>query len=133
MLGVFIAFDSTYTAGAAVLLGLAFYLIASGCSFFGLLTTRGARRLGNASYGIYLLQGLVLTLAFSIARARNIALGSAIGHWSMVLLCAVVLVGISAAAHIGIERTGIALGRRLVRALGARPRAPIQAAMPPRF
>lgn len=114
MLGVFVAFDSTYTAGAAILLGLAFYLIASGCSFFGLLTTRAARRLGNASYGIYLLQGLVLTLAFSIAQARGIALASAIGHWSMVLSCAVVLVGISAAAHIGIERTGIALGRRLM-------------------
>lgn len=114
MLGVFVAFDSTYTAGAAILLGLAFYLIASGCSFFGLLTTRAARRLGNASYGIYLLQGLVLTLAFSFARVRSVALASAIGHWSMVLLCGVVLVGISAAAHIGIERTGIALGRRLM-------------------
>jgi peptidoglycan/LPS O-acetylase OafA/YrhL len=114
---VFIAFDSSYTAGVAALLGGAFYLIASGCSFFGFLTNQPARRLGNVSYGIYLLQGLILTLVFSIDRARNLVLASPLGYWSMVLLCAVLLVAVATFAHVGIERTGIELGKRLGRAM----------------
>jgi peptidoglycan/LPS O-acetylase OafA/YrhL len=114
---VFISFDSSYTAGATVLLGCAFFLIASGCSFFGVLMSRPARRLGDVSYGIYLLHGLVLTLVFSVEWARELSLGSPLGHWSMILLCAVLLVLVATFTHVWVERTGIELGRRLGRAL----------------
>lgn len=39
-----------------------FHLLTSGATLFGLIELRAARRLGNISYGIYLLQGLVPTL-----------------------------------------------------------------------
>jgi peptidoglycan/LPS O-acetylase OafA/YrhL len=69
------------------------------------------------SYGIYLLQGLVLTLVFSIAQARNLVLASPLGYWSMVLLCAVLLVVVATCTHVAVERTGIELGKRLGRAM----------------
>jgi MFS superfamily sulfate permease-like transporter len=42
---VFFSFHTVYTFWPVVLLGGAFYLIAAGCSFFGLFTSRSARRL----------------------------------------------------------------------------------------
>jgi peptidoglycan/LPS O-acetylase OafA/YrhL len=114
---VFIVCDSGYTVSAAILLGGAFYLIASGCTVFGVLASRPARRLGDVSYGIYLLQGLVLTEVFSIDDIREIARGSSIGHWSMMLLCAILLITIATLTHVGIERTGIELGKSIGRAV----------------
>jgi peptidoglycan/LPS O-acetylase OafA/YrhL len=121
---VFVGFDNVFHSVALVLIGIVFYLIASGCSLFGLLTGRPARRLGDVSYGIYLLQGLVFTLVFSSAWARSIALSSPLGHWSIVLLCATLLVALATATHILIERPGIELGKRIAQALNKRSKKP---------
>lgn len=114
---VFVACRSSFNCGAIILLGGAFYLIASGCTIFGLLTSRAARRLGDVSYGIYLLQGLVLTVVFSFSLVQGIALGSPLGHWGIVLLCATLLIVVATLTHVGIERTGIELGKRSGRVL----------------
>jgi len=119
----FMSFSSSYTVGAIILLGGAFFLVASGCSVFGILTSRPARRLGDVSYGIYLLQGLILTVVFSSERVREFALASAIGHWAMILLCAILLVLVATLTHVWIERTGIEFGKRLGRALRREARA----------
>jgi len=118
--GVFLASASqgdSYRAGAVILLGGAFYLIASGCSFFGVLTSRPARRLGNVSFGIYLLQGLVLTLVFSVGWTSKLVLAGPLGYWCMVLVCAALLVAVATLAHVWVERTGIELGKRLGQAI----------------
>lgn len=104
---------SIYSVGPIVLLGTCFFLIASGCTVFGLLTSRPARRLGEISYSLYLLQGLLLAAVLRPEPMRAVALGSPLGYWLMVLLCTVLLVAVSAATHALIERPGIALGRRL--------------------
>jgi peptidoglycan/LPS O-acetylase OafA/YrhL len=101
-----------HSAGEILLLGGVFYLVTCGCSFFGLLTCRPARRLGDISYGIYLLQNLVFSGVFSIGWARRIALASPLGHWSMLLLSAVLLILIATFTHVWIERPGIDLGKR---------------------
>lgn len=64
-----------------------FYLVICGTTFFGLLGTRAAHRLGNISYGIYLLQGLALTVAFSPGFIRNTVTSSPWRYWSFSLLC----------------------------------------------
>lgn len=116
----FAGFSSAYGAGPIILLGLTFFLVASGCTVFGLLTCRPARRLGDVSYSIYLLQGLVLAAVFRPAPMREIALGSPLGFWSLVLLCTLLLVAVSGVTYALVERPGIALGRRIVASL---PRA----------
>ena len=99
-----------------LILGGAFLLIASGADLFGLLRTRPARRLGNVSYGIYLLQGPILAVAAAIGSVRNLDLRSPLGHWTVTLLEAVALVSLATCTHVWIERPGIDLGRRLLAA-----------------
>jgi peptidoglycan/LPS O-acetylase OafA/YrhL len=84
-----------------------------GCDLFGLLLTMPARRLGNASYGIYLLQGLVLAWMFAIAPVRAFALASAVQYWVVIFACALLLVLGASVAHHFIEQPGIRLGRRV--------------------
>ena len=116
VVAVFAAFPVAYATGPVILLGLAFFLVASGCTVFGLLASRAARRLGDVSYGIYLLQGLVLALVLRPLRAASLA--SPVQHWALVLVCAALLVVLATATHALVERPGIALGKRVAAALG---------------
>jgi peptidoglycan/LPS O-acetylase OafA/YrhL len=82
-------YPTAFDIGPVAVLAAAFYLIVSGCTVFGILTTRAARRLGDVSYGIYLQQGLVLALMFASAGARTITLASpcSIGSWRFSAPC----------------------------------------------
>jgi peptidoglycan/LPS O-acetylase OafA/YrhL len=100
-------------AGAIVILGGIFFLIVCGANIFGLLLMRPVRRIGNISYGIYLLQGLVLAIFFAFPLTRNSALASPLEHWAAVLMCAVWLVVFATVMHAVVERPGIEAGRRI--------------------
>ena len=115
LLAATIAFCPTYSPASIVLLGLVFSLVVGDCSMFGLLTSRPARRLGDISYGIYLLQGLTLMACFKPALLRDWATASPIGHWLVLFLSAVLLIALATAAHVMIEVPGIKLGRRATR------------------
>lgn len=115
-------FDGVLQAPVILLLGAAFYLIVSGASLFGLLHSRPARRLGDMSYSIYLLHGLLLAAAFSLAPLKALFLSSGSGHWAVTLVAGLAVVAASALTHRYIELPGIALGKA-VAALAARPRA----------
>jgi peptidoglycan/LPS O-acetylase OafA/YrhL len=111
--------EGTYSPLPIIILAAFFFLLVSGADIFGVLSSGPARRLGNVSYGIYILQGLVLTVILSNDATRNFALSSPIRHWIMVLICALLLFVISAATHLKIERTGMELGKRVARFLSA--------------
>ena len=96
-------------------LGIIFYLIVSGGDLFGLLRTRAAVRLGNVSYGIYLLQGLALGCVFQWPGLRQYEVHSPLVHWAMSLLAATLLLCLATATHVWIERPGIEVGRRLAK------------------
>jgi len=118
---LFIAFDEAHSVVPLVLIGLVFWLIVSGCDCFGLLSVRASQRLGNISYGIYLLQGLVLNRVFAVEELRHYALQSALHYWIILAISAILLVFAASIAHVTIERPGIALGQRLSRRLFATP------------
>ncbi len=120
---VFVVWPDVLGVPSLLALGAAYYLIASGCTLFGLLLTRAAQRLGHISYGIYLLQGLALTAAFAPAPLRAFALHSAWQFWTVIALAAALLVSAAAMAHLAVERPGIALGRRVANGLFGRPAA----------
>lgn len=113
IIGVFSGFTNANAAAPILLLGVAFFLITQGRDVFGLLSCRAARRLGDMSYGVYLLQGLVLWLVFSSDAVRAFALASAEQYWLTVSLVVTTLVVVAGATHLLIERPGIALGRRI--------------------
>ncbi|MFM0285985.1 acyltransferase family protein [Paraburkholderia megapolitana] len=96
-----------------VLTGVAFYLICSGASFFGVLRLKAAGRLGHTSYGIYLMQGLPMTLLFWNERFKTWAVRSADHYWISLFLCAFVLCILSALTYVLIERPFIAIGKHL--------------------
>jgi peptidoglycan/LPS O-acetylase OafA/YrhL len=102
-----------YAAIPVILLGIFFVYVAGGTTLFGLLLTRPARRLGDISYGIYLLQGPVLFLAYAIPASKELSAASPLGHWSVAALAGCVLVAIATAAHVYIERPAIEFGRRV--------------------
>ena len=108
-------FATAFLTVPVLLMGLCFYLVVSGGALFGLLTSRGAIRLGDISYGTYLLQGLVLRGVFDIPGIETFALQSPLAYWCVLLAGAVVLIMVATITHVAIERPGIALGKRLIK------------------
>ncbi|PRH37777.1 acyltransferase family protein [Burkholderia gladioli] len=98
-----------------VLIGVTFYLICSGASMFGVLHLRSAERLGHISYGIYLIQGIPMTLLYWHPEFKAWAIHSTAHYWLSLLICAVVLCVIASIAHVTIERPFIAIGKRLAK------------------
>jgi peptidoglycan/LPS O-acetylase OafA/YrhL len=94
------------------LVGASFYLICSGASLFGLLKLKAAQRLGHISYGIYLIQGIPMTLLFWQQGFRNWAVGSALHYWLALLICAGTLCIVASVTYALIERPFIEIGRR---------------------
>ncbi len=118
LLLVFVIFQTAYRAVPVLLLGIVFYLIISGSSIFGLLRARASRRLGDISYGIYLLQGIVLYFVFSSEPIKSFALASPARHWSVIFLCALILMAVAAVTHHFVELRGIRVGKHLAVLVG---------------
>ncbi|WP_244826070.1 acyltransferase [Caballeronia sp. TF1N1] len=98
------------------LVGIAFFCIANGASFAGLLRLKSAERLGHISYGIYLLQGLPMTLLFWHEPFRAWATQSSVHYWLALFLCALILCTMASLTYAGLERPFISLGKSLGRA-----------------
>ncbi len=78
------------------LLTLAFSLIACGNDIFGLLSWRPSRVLGEITYSLYLLHGIVLYSLFCVLLGVPVASGLAREmHWLAVVLVTPVLVAVS--------------------------------------
>ncbi len=108
-------FPSAHGPGAIVVLAALFALVASGCSVFGGLLTRGVLRLGDMSYSLYLLHGVVLSAVFSSGTIKSFALSSPMRYWMVVALCGLILVALSTVTLVAVERPGIVFGRALGR------------------
>ncbi len=108
-------FGTAYQTAPFLILWGIFLLITSGCSVFGLLASRAARRLGELSFGIYLLHGIVLHAFFNDQSVDNFARSSTIDFWVMVALVAMLSALAAMAAHLLVEVPGINFGRNLSR------------------
>jgi peptidoglycan/LPS O-acetylase OafA/YrhL len=108
-----------------------FIPVACGNAVFGVLTNRAALLLGEISYGLYLLHGLLLTALFSfvfgVDRAKSL---SPLQHWSVIGGAAIALVLLASVAFKTIEQPAMrsvrgtrdwlfAMGLRLARGKAA--------------
>jgi len=109
-------------------LGLGFCLVASGCAFFGVLTWRVSRALGEWAYGIYLLQGLVLFTVFHFVLGGRPLRADA--FWLWIMAATPVLVALSALTYRWIEVPGIALTRRWAPTGRTKPDTSLRSAAP---
>lgn len=108
---VVLLFDGVYNTLPVLILGVAFALVVFDATLFGLLVTKPAKRLGDISYGIYLLQGPVLFLVFAPPSIRSLAAESAWVHWAVVMAAVLVLIMLATTTHVLIERPGIQAGQ----------------------
>lgn len=99
-----------------------FICVASGNSFFGLLHSRAALVLGEISFGIYLLHGIVLFAIYAFG--RGLLAGLPVGTVAMLVpvIAAPFVVLASATAHLWIELPGMEAGKRMAREFGNRTR-----------
>lgn len=90
-------FNSAFYERAELLYGGVFLIAASGNDLFGLLTSAGARKLGEISYGVYLLQGFVFYLAF-----RHLRLAPA-AHWIVASFALLALIAAATLTYHALE------------------------------
>lgn len=107
-------YDTAFSAAPLALLTLAFSLVASGASMFGLFTHTTSRLLGELTYGIYLLHGLLLFVLFRfVIGFETAAQFSPEAHWAAVLASVPLLLGTTLLTFRFVEQPAIAWGRRL--------------------
>lgn len=119
---------------ANLLVTLAFCTVACGNTVFGLLSNRPAIVLGDISYGIYLLHGLLLyaTFTFIIGLERASTFAPAM-HWGVVLLAAMAVVLAAALTYRFVESPAMRQTKRVAAWFRAKPRtiAVVAAPFPP--
>jgi peptidoglycan/LPS O-acetylase OafA/YrhL len=94
-------FNTAYNNYALFLYFLIFTIISLGNNMFGLLTSGPARKLGEISYSVYLLQGFFLYVAFGLFTPES---ETPFHHWAIDLFVVAGLVVISQLTFYLIER-----------------------------
>lgn len=117
----FALFPSAYGLLPSALLIAGFLLVVSGGDLWGLLASRPARRLGDVSFGVYMMQGPVLFAAFRPEAVRAAAGASPIAHWAAVFAAGCALVALATLLHRWVEQPGIRAGRALAARLAPLP------------
>lgn len=110
--GTVALFDTAYAPLPILGLSVVFIAVASGQDFRSALVARPVRWLGEVSYPVYLLHGILLWLML----AGNAALPAAVPGSGFLYAAALALIGallvvVSSLVHLTVERPGIALGR----------------------
>ncbi len=122
-------FEKSYAVVPTALVVTAFALIAGGNNLWGILTTTTSRLLGECSYGLYLLHGFVLFIAYRFVVGFEVAAKfSPVQHWSLALVCTPILVLLAFASFRWIEAPSMRWGARVTAAL--RRKAALTAAPP---
>jgi peptidoglycan/LPS O-acetylase OafA/YrhL len=89
--GVMVAFSTAYGLLQSLLSGTAFFMMLNGQGVFGLLHTKAAKLLGQVSYSIYLLHGVVITVALAVFRWAGIKWVDS-NYWEAVLVMGLILI-----------------------------------------
>ncbi|QEY17068.1 acyltransferase [Cellvibrio sp. KY-GH-1] len=103
----------TYSFAQMLISGVAFILLASGANLFGLLELKASKILGDLSFGVYLLHGMLLYVAFTVFDAVDFSLIGYPFYWVIFVFMLIGVVGLSVAAHLLIERPFMLIGKRM--------------------
>lgn len=114
-----IVFPASFAFGPCILLAVFFVPVVAGNSYFGLFSARPSIVLGEASYGIYLLHGIVLYLALADAKPLMDAAGP-VPFWATLPLLFALVVAAAILLHEFLEKPAISVGRLLARSWFAR-------------
>lgn len=102
-----------YPLISLLFLGVAFTFIALGNTFFGMLKNGSMKLLGDISYSIYLLHGIVLYVFFQYFYGfSNIKLLKPLNYWGIILAITPLLIIISYLGYRYIEKPFISLSKK---------------------
>ena len=102
LMSVAFIFLHGYSLGQKILLGILFAFIVNGYDFFGLLSNKGLKILGDISYSVYLIHGVVLYTLFTIVQVYDFKNGL-IGYFFYLPLVFTLVVSLSLMTYIVIE------------------------------
>lgn len=108
-----LVYPKTLDSIHVVVMSILFVIIASGCNMFGVFSSRGSIVLGEISYSIYLLHGIVLYLLFTIWSPLQIAEYSIEEFILFLPLVSILVVLISTITFLTIEKPAINAGKKL--------------------
>jgi peptidoglycan/LPS O-acetylase OafA/YrhL len=91
---VMTGFSTAYGLLQSLLAAIAFFLMLKGQGVFGLLHTKAAKLLGQVSYSIYLLHGIVITAVLSAAQMAGLKWIDS-NYWVAVFVMGLILITIS--------------------------------------
>ena len=101
-------FPTAYQIFPIFLLSITFTIIAGGNTLFGILVSSASRFLGQLTYSIYLLHGIILFWTFRfIIHFPRAALYSVTTHWLIIWLCIPIVIVICYATFRWIELPGM--------------------------
>ena len=109
-------FPTALGAWQPVLLGIFFAPAAAGNSYFGAISRTGSIVLGEISYGIYLLHGIVLYVAMNVLLSPAALPNGPLPLYLLPVL-AILVIALALVAYRTVEAPGIDLGRRIIRRL----------------
>ncbi|MGF6111636.1 acyltransferase family protein [Pseudomonas frederiksbergensis] len=112
----FTAFNRAFSLMPLLLMSVFFVIVASGHTLFGALKPRSIRWLGEISYSTYLLHGFLLwVMVQRLPHVLNIDTRETWVYLPMMALCACLLIIISSATFLYIEKPGINAGKHVLK------------------
>lgn len=91
LIGYALFFTHGYTLLQKLLLSVAFFLLANGANVFGLLKSKGLKILGELSYSIYLMHGIMIYVLFNQVKIFDFNQGLFDYYWLFPLLLIIVI------------------------------------------
>lgn len=86
ILSIIILSPSTLSTKLIFVSAIGFFAVCSGADLFGLFRTKGFIRLGEASYSIYLLQGVIFYVAFKVMKENNLPMSGGIFYLQLTIV-----------------------------------------------
>lgn len=111
---VMILFNTSYKIIPITILSITFIGIACGNNLFEILTFSISRLLGQLSYSIYLLHGIILYIVFNIIiGSENSDKFNDYQHWIAVSICSIIIILVSLTSFKLIENPAIQVSTRV--------------------
>ncbi|SER16110.1 MULTISPECIES: acyltransferase family protein [Pseudomonas] len=121
LIGISMGLDDYFSLLQVSMLGIAFLIMALGNDLFGLLSRRGLKTLGEISYSIYLLHGIVLYVVFTLCNGFAVTGGSVTSYLAFLPFILLLVCGISTITFLMIEKPFILKPKQGIEALAPPP------------